>query len=132
MSTMEKTTQTNDMGYAPIDARTLCPLGDQILVAWELCQDKLKVGTFLLERPDTHKKMHYTGEILAVGPDAHPDLQVGKRIVFDQFSDPDKYFDEFYGRVCLLKESKQGQLFMVINPRTNVEGSEPEYQYDAV
>jgi len=132
MKTLERTKQTNDLGYPVIDAKTLCPLGDQILVAWELNQENIKVGKYLLIRPDTHKKMHYTGEIISVGPDSHPDLKVGARIAFDQFSDPDKYFDEFYGRVALLKEERQGQLFMVISPRTKFEGGELEYDYDAV
>lgn len=127
---MKKTTETNDLGYPVIDARTLKPLTDQILVRWELCQDKLKIGKFVLERPDTHKKMHYTGDVLAVGPDANPAIKKGCRIAFDQFSDPDKYWDEYLGRVALLKEERQGQLFMLISPRTLVDGSEPEYNFD--
>lgn len=119
--------ETNDQNYPSIDARSLSPVQDFILVAWELCQENIRLGSHILIRPDTHRKMHYTAEVIAVGPDVNPTIMAGDRIVFDQFSDPNKYWDEKLGRIALLKEERQGQLFMLISERTKVEGSEPEY-----
>lgn len=131
MKMLEKTTETNDQGYAVINARALQPHTDHILVHWELNQDYFKAGNVILARPDTHKKVHYTGNVIAVGPDVDPAIKTGSRIAFDQFSDPDKYFDEYFGRVALLKEERQGQLFMLISERTKFEGGEPTYNFDA-
>ena len=129
-NTLEKTKETNDLGYPEIDARSLQPLQDQILVQWQYCQPDLKVGKFILVRPQTHLKMHYTGIVLAVGPDVHPSINRGDRIAFDQFSDPDRYWDQYLGRVALLKEERQSALLMLISPRTKLEGQEPDYNFD--
>lgn len=127
---LEKTKETNDLGYPEVDARKLSVLGKNILVQWEFCQDKLRVGKYVLLRPDTHKKMHYVGNVMSVGEDVSPEIQPGCRIVFDQFSDiKDKFWDRELGRVALLSEEKQGALFMIVPPRVEIEGQEPEYDY---
>ena len=127
---IEQVKETNDLGYPPLDAGNLEPLSDFLLVTWELCQERLKVGKFILTRPDTHRKMHYTGTVIACGPDVDDVIKPGDRIVFDQFSDFDKFWDEKHGRVALLQESKQGSLLAIISKRVKVEGSEPEFNYD--
>ncbi len=127
---LTKPKETNDLGYPEIDVKGLSPMTDYLLVSWEFCQDQIRAGKYTLIRPDTHKKMHYTGTVLALGPDVDQVFQVGDRIIFDQFSRFEKYWDKEHGRVALLQESKQGSLFAIIPKRIVVEGSEPEYNFD--
>lgn len=129
-SILEKTKETNDLGYAPLPADQVQPLQDFILVAWDLCQRNIKAGKHVLIRPETHNKQHYTGKVLAVGPDVDPDIEVGSRIVFDQFSNFEKYWDDELGRVALLQESMQGPLFMIVPERVEIEGTEGDFNYD--
>ena len=128
---LERTSETNDLGYPEVNARTLKPRSDFILVQWQNCQPNIQVGKFILARPDTHTKMHYVGNVIAAGPDVDPKIRPGMRLVFDQFSNFEKYWDEVYGRVALLQESIQGYLFMIVPKRVKIEGQEPEYDLDA-
>ncbi len=130
MNTLVKPKHTNDLGYQEIDADHLTPLQDFILCTWEFLQDNLKVGKYVLARPDTHKKQHYTGTVLALGPDVDPVIKVGDRIIFDQFSNFEKYWDEKYGRIAMLQECMQGCLFAVVPKRVLVEGQEPDYDFN--
>lgn len=127
---IEKPKHTNDLNYPEISAENLKPIGDFILVQWEFCQDNIKAGKFLLSRPDTHKKMHYSGKVIAVGIDVDPVIETGNRLIFDQFSNFEKYWDTELGRVALIQESKQGSLFAIIPDRIEVSGSETDFNYD--
>ena len=128
---LEKTKDTNDLGYPRIDVSAITkPMSDFMIVAWQLCQENIKCGNVILKRPDTHRKMHYTGTVLACGPDVDEVIKPGDRIIFDQFSDFEKYWDDQYGRIAFLQESKQGSLFAIVPKRTEVEGSEPTYNFD--
>jgi co-chaperonin GroES (HSP10) len=126
----KKPTGGNDLSYPEINSMKLMPVSDFVLVAWDLCQDEIKVGKHTLIRPETHKKMHYVGTVIACGPDVDDVIQPGQRIVFDQFSNFEKYWDPEIGRVALVQESKQGSLFAIVPKRIKVEGSESEYNYD--
>lgn len=126
----EKTKETNDLSYPALDAEHLSPLQDFILVSWELCQENIKVGKFALIRPDTHRKMHYVGMVIACGPWVDPAIKKGDRLIFDQFSNFEKYFDGKHGRIALIQESKQAALFAIVPPRVLVEGSESDFNYD--
>ena len=127
---LERTKDTNDLNYPPLEARHLSPLQDFILVQWEFCQKFIQAGKHTLIRPDTHNKMHYTGKVIACGPDVDPVIKAKQRLVFDQFSRFEKYWDDTYGRVALLKEDMQGSLFAIIPERVKIEGSEPDFNYD--
>lgn len=129
-ATLEVTQEHNDLGYPEIDTIDLLPLKDFILCQWDLCQPKIKIGEHVLIRPDTHRKMHYTGIVIEVGDDVNPQIKTGDRVVFDQFSEFEKLWHPRYGRVALLQESKQSYLFMKVPKRVKVEGSELEYNFD--
>ena len=129
VAVIEKTS-TNDLGYAEMEADSFKPLGDRILVQWEPAQNEMKVGKATLIRPETHKKIHYTGIVISVGPLADPDLKAGQRIIFDQFSNFEKYFDPKYGRLALIEESNQGSCFAIIPARTIIGGAEGDFFYD--
>jgi hypothetical protein len=126
----EQTLETNDMGYLEVDASKFKPLHDFILVQWDLCQKAIKLGQYVLARPETYMKMHYVGTVIAVGPDVDIEIKPGIRLVFDQFSQFEKFWDEKIGRVALLQESKQGALFAIVPQRVKIEGSEPDFNYD--
>jgi len=121
---------TNDLGYYEIDATTFRPLGDMLLVDWEEFQDEMRVGKKTLVRPDTHKKMHYTGVVYAVGPESNSGVKVGDRILFDQFSNFEKFWDPTLGRMALISERQQGSAFAIIPPRVRIGGEEGDYRYD--
>lgn len=127
---LEKPDQTNDLGYEVIDAKSLSPISDFILVTWDFCQSNIKVGQFVLSRPDTHIKQHYVGTVIALGPEVDDAIKIGDRLVFDQFSNFEKFWDEEYGRIALLQESKQGSLFAIVPKRIKVEGSEGDYNFE--
>ena len=128
-ATIEKK-QTNDLSYPEMDARKFRPLGDRILVQWEPAQDEFKVGKTSLIRHEKFKKIHYTGIVISLGPDTSPDLEAGQRILFDQFSDFEKYFDPEYGRLALIEERKQGSCFAIIPPRVRIGGGEMDFNYE--
>lgn len=126
---LEKSVDGNDLNYGEISVMDLQPISDYILIQWEFAQENIKLGKFTLARPVTHMKQHYTGTVIACGPEVDPLIQPGDRIVFDQFSQFEKYWDPEYGRVALLQESKQGSLFAIVPKRIKVEGNEPEYNF---
>ena len=113
-----------------MDAHSFRPLGDRILVQWEQAQDEIRVGKKSLARAETHKKIHYTGIILSIGPLASRELETGQRIIFDQFSNFEKYFDSHYGRLALIEESKQGSCFAIIPPRVKIDNGQEDYNYE--
>lgn len=122
--------QPNDLSYLEIeDWRTLKPMHDHILVDWEEAKDELAGG--LLVRPDTHKKIHYTGVVLATGPGADPSIEPGMRILFDQFSNFQKLWNHEVGRMALISERAQGSAFAIIPHRVKIGGGEGDYNYDA-
>jgi co-chaperonin GroES (HSP10) len=127
---MERTKDTNDLSYPEINAQNLSPLQDYILVQWQLAQENLKVGKFILARPDTHRKQVYVGIVIACGPWVDPMIKEGDRVIFDQFSQFEKYWDEELGRVALIKEDKQASLFAIVPPRVEVFASENDFNYD--
>ena len=130
MIAIQKTTECNDLQYPEINVLGMNPLQDFILVQWDFAQPKLKAGKYTLIRPDTFRKMHYTGIVLACGPEVDEDIKVGDRLIFDQFSRFEKYWDETYGRVALLQESKQGSLFAIIPQRIEIGEGETDFNYD--
>ena len=121
---------TNDLGYHELSVDDVKPMGDGIYIQWNYCQPFIKAGKFVLARPGTYTKMHFVGNILAVGPDVDPRIHPGQRIVFDQFSSFEKCWSKKYGRVAILKESRQGALFAIIPKRSEIIGSELDYEYD--
>lgn len=122
--------QPNDLSYLEIkDWRTCRPMGDRILVDWEEKRGDLLGGKLL--QPDTHKKMHYTGIVLAVGPDVDPAIAPGMRILFDQFSGFEKLWHPEVGRMALISERAQASAFAIIPYRLHVGEGEPDYNYDA-
>lgn len=125
---LDENRQTNDLGYYEIDAKTFRPMGDRILVTWEEKKDTLLDGR--LVQADTHKKQHYTGIVRAIGPDVTVAVITGDRILFDQFSGFEKYFDSELGRMALISESAQGSAFAVIPYRTKIGSAQPDYNYD--
>lgn len=129
METMTK--ETNDLGYCEVDAAKFKPMGDRILLQWEHHPDELTVGKVSLLRPDTFKKQKYTGIVLSVGPKVDPEIKPGMRLIFDQFSDFQKFFDKQLGRLALIDESKQGSCFAIIPLRAKIGEGEGDYNYDA-
>jgi co-chaperonin GroES (HSP10) len=131
-STETKTEHTNDLGYLEVEAEKLRPMGDRILVAWEESKDELKVAGIVLERPQTHRKLCYTGVVLAVGPHVEDEhITIGARLFFDQFSNFTKLFDPKYGRLALISESQQASGFAVIPHRTKISGGASDFNYEA-
>jgi co-chaperonin GroES (HSP10) len=125
--TLERVKHTNPGGYLEIQAEGFTPMGSMILLKWEVARDDLKLGRFLLKRPDTHKAAHYTGVVLAVGPLVSEDVHPGMRIFFEQFSGFEKLFDPEHGRLALIKESAA---LAVIPERTKIESMDGDYDYD--
>lgn len=122
--------QPNDLSYLDIeDWRALIPSSDHILVDWEEARDELLSGKLI--RPDTHKKLHYTGVVLSTGPDVDPGIEPGMRILFDQFSNFQKLWNHEVGRMALISERAQGSAFAIIPHRTKIGGGEGDYNYEA-
>lgn len=123
--------QTNELGYPEITASNLHPMGDRILLQWEESQDEFRVGKLTLLKSEKHKKLHYTGVVIAVGPLVDPLIKPGMRIAFDQFSNFEKFFDPELGRIALIDESKQASCFAIIPHRVKISNGEGEgYDYD--
>lgn len=132
MAAATKSKPTNEVGYMEVDAKKLRPTKDRILLQWEMSQDEilLKAAGVTLVRPEKHKKMHYTGVVLAVGPQVDPAITVGVRLIFDQFSQFEKLFDPELGRLALIEESKQASCFAIIPPRVKIANGQSDYNYD--
>lgn len=131
--------------YAVLDVKRITMiLGDRILLRWQENKDTIdKAG--LLVRPDTHKKAHFTGVVLKIGDlvsdefrTAFKEAKKAKRqlrILFDQFSNFEKFTDPKLGRIALIEENKQGAAFMIIPPREDgtypkIGGGESDFNYD--
>ncbi len=130
-ATVEREGGANVLRYTEINAETFRPLGDRILVKWEEATDKIKLGQYELDRAETHKKMHYTGVVLKVGPKVDSDINPGDRIFFDQFSNFEPLWDEKLGRLGLISEASQGSAFAVIPKRLRICGTEGDFNYGA-
>ncbi len=113
--------------YAPARIRAC---NDFIWVSWDEAPDAFKAGKINLIRPDTHKGQHYTGKVMAVGPDADPEIKVGTRLLFDQFSNFEKYRHPDIGRIAVLKESEQASAFAVVPERLKISSAEGDFNYD--
>lgn len=130
MPAATKVKQTNDLGYYEIDWAKFRPMGERILVQWEESNDDIKMGGVILVRPDTHRKIHYTGIVKAVGSRCESGVKVGDRVMFDQFSQFEKFWDNDLGRMALISESQQGSAFAIIPPRVKIGGGEEDYKYE--
>ena len=64
------------------EVKNVKPMADLVFLEWE--EAPTTYGKSGLVRPDAHRGMHYTGTVIAVGPDAW-DVQVGDRVLFDMF-----------------------------------------------
>lgn len=76
------------------------PTKDNVFLEWETSQS-IYEGTMLI-RPDGFREMHYTGMIVAIGPDVK-ECRVGDRVFFDQFGGVEK-FQEDDNRYGFVKE----------------------------
>lgn len=129
----------NVHNYAPVEADTMTPTGDRILVQWEEKKGTLLGGKLLAAQ--TGRRQHYTGIVISVGPLVDPEINVGDRLIFDQFSSFEKFFDPKYGRLALIEEGKQGPCFAVIPKRLEdedfkvsdlkIENGELDFDYSA-
>lgn len=114
-------------GYMPLEAKKFKALNDNILVDWEEKQGGIKLGNSVLVRPATHTKQHYTGVVLDKGPDVSSEINVGDRIFFEQFSGFEKFYDEEYGRLAILKESSA---LAIVPMRVDISTDSMDYNYD--
>jgi co-chaperonin GroES (HSP10) len=128
---VDEAMHTNTENYPTVDAERMQVLGDRLLIAWETNTDEIKAGKVRLVRPETYKKQHFTGIVLARGPLVTDEITVGDRILFSQFSGFEKYFDEKYGRLALIQESKQDSAFAIIPPRVKIASGQGDYDYGA-
>lgn len=64
------------------------PTKDNVFLEWEMSQSFFE-GTNIA-RPESTKEMHYTGVVVAVGPDVK-ECAVGDRVFFDQFGGVEKF-----------------------------------------
>ena len=90
-------------------------LGDRILIEWEEAPEEY--GQTGLKRPENFRQAYYTGVILKLGPLVSPELKVGDRIIFDQFSGVQGFEDNDHRRLAIIEESRQSSCFAVIPPR---------------
>lgn len=120
----------NTHGYPEIDVDNIKEMmRDLILVQWEEKKDTLLRGKLI--QAETGRRQHYTGIVLKTGPDVHPMIKVGDRLLFDQFSGFEKFFSEKHGRLAIIEQYKQGTGFAIIPMRTKIENGELDYDYAA-
>jgi co-chaperonin GroES (HSP10) len=132
MNATQTRVEPNDLGYYEVDAKGFRPMGDRILVDWEHTQDEIVLGNVKLVKHEKYKKLHYTGTVIAVGPDVEDErIKPGVRILFDQFSNFEKFWDPELGRLALISERQQASAFAIIPARVKVGSGEPDYNYDA-
>ncbi len=125
------TKETNELGYLEINADQFRPLGNRILLKWEEHQSEFRVGKLSLVKHEKFKKLHYTGSVLALGPDVNEEIKLGDRLLFDQFSQFEKLFDPKYGRLALIDPDKQSSAFAIIPPRVLIDSEQGDYNYNA-
>ena len=78
------------------------PTKDNVFLEWEQAQSLYEGTRFV--RPDGFREMHYTGVVIAVGPDVY-ECAVGDRVFFDQFGSVEKFQDrEKEERYCFVKD----------------------------
>lgn len=104
-------------------------LKDRILVEWE--EATAEYGKTGLVRPEDYRLAHYTGIVVAMGPDVSLDLQeivrenLGRgqqtRIAFDQWSRFDKFQDPERGRVAILAELAQADCLAIVPLRGDIQ-----------
>lgn len=98
-------------GNRPIDIQ---PFDDRVLLEWEEGLGEYK-NTGIV-RAKTGMDRHYTGIVLAVGPDAR-EIKVGQRVFFDQFCGPERIdFEE--KRYAFIFEAN---IYCVLPSRTEME-----------
>ena len=125
--TATKTQYTNPLAYPELRVEGFTPFRDLILCQWEEAHEEIKYRSLSLIRPETKRAIHYTGVVLAVGPQVKSDeIRVGHRIFFEQFSGFEKYFDPEWGRLALCKEA---HVLAVVPPRVKVESGEEDFDY---
>lgn len=79
------------------------PTKDNVFLEWELAPNTYKLGSLELVRPDSHKQLYYTGNVVAIGPDVK-EVKIGDRVFFDQFGGVER-FQEDGNRYCFVKEN---------------------------
>jgi chaperonin GroES len=109
-------------GYEEVSLGQAKMLGDRILCRWEEATEEY--GRTGLQRPHQYRKSHFTGIVIACGPEVSQDLvkiveknrESGEetRIAFDQFSRFDKFSDPVHGRVAILAEVAQADCLAVV------------------
>lgn len=123
----EKETYTNPLDYPLMNVDKTQAFRERIIVQWQHANDDFKVGKLKLARPDTHKNQSYTGIILSAGALVDPSLKVGVRILFQQFSGFEKFFDPKYGRIAIITESNA---ISIVPPRAKIENLDGDFDYD--
>lgn len=73
------------------DSIDVNPLKDNILLEWEFASEYFP-GT-QIKRPESHKGMHFTGIVKAIGPEVK-ECAVWDRVFFDQFCGVEKFQEE--------------------------------------
>lgn len=106
--------------YDPIEVADMKQLlGKRAIIAWEEAPSALGQGVLQrLVKPDPNRKCHFTGIVLKCGLDLDPEINVGDRVLFQQFSGFSKFSDPIHGRVAIVDESA---IECIIPPRENGE-----------
>lgn len=92
------------------NAVDVTPLKENVFLEWEKAQAVYEGTNFI--RPDSHREMHYTGAVLAIGPDVK-EVKVGDHVFFDQFAGVEK-FQEYGKRFAFIT---QGDVYCSGVPR---------------
>lgn len=79
------------MDYPEIEVEKIKGVvGSNILFEWQEANPDLLGGR--LVRPETERAKHYCGVVIKKGPDVESeDIQVGSRVLWEQFSNFDKF-----------------------------------------
>lgn len=128
MTITKEKTFTNSLRYPELKVEGFTPMKNFILLAWEEAHDEFQFGGLSLVRPEPLKGRHYTGVVLACGPQVSDEIEVGFRVLFEQFCGFEKYFDSEWGRLALIKEENA---LAIVPPRTKLESGEDDFNYDA-
>lgn len=65
------------------EVTAVTPLKENVFLEWEF-KTKVYPGTNIVI-PDTHQELHFTGIVVAIGPDVK-EIIIGDRVFFDQFA----------------------------------------------
>ncbi len=96
--------------------RNLKTLNNRVLIEWEEATDFYCGKSKIARGGKDNFERHYTGIVLAVGPDSR-DVEVGKRIFFDQFCGPER-IDEGGKRYAFILDN---DAYCEVPERTQVE-----------